>query len=361
MLKSFVKSNIHLNKQRLFGLGLILLTTVVLGACGQGGFKATVADSTEKGTGTPRPNEPETDLSICSQLSLKGVTWPSIAHIEKRSLALGLNISGSFEGSLGWKNITNNFDGQGLSLGLLNQCLGQGSLQPLLVKFRDRASGSLTELMSSAHRSSLLGMLTKWEGAQKLTSASVSDGSGDLLPDGRLSLLDELPDGSDGRGSEESASGDSVAWAKSALYTDGGTTFVSSWKKELQALSSHSGFVSIQIEAAMKLHTKTLSYMKTLGLREVRSYLMMFDICVQNGGLYQDDIDQFKKVYPAASGSEESRLRKILELRVRHVVAKYKNDVIARKTSIIVGKGVVHQTNRAYETEYCYDGGSTLL
>ena len=352
-----------------------------LTACGQGGF-VSPSDPANNAEGiavrpVPTPAPQNEELAICSNLSLSGVLWPTSLDLGgKRSLALGLNISGSFEGGSGWKNITNNFDGQGLSLGLLNQCLGQGSLQPLMIKMRDRNSSIMRDQFGTAHLASLDAMLAKWQGTAKTASLlvestnsfidpsgdNVGQGDEDIRIDGRLSDLDALPDGSDGVGQQESTSSDSVAWAKQNLYTDGGTTFQSSWRKELQTMSASPSYVSIQIEAAMTIHAKAVGYMKTLGLHELRSYLFLFDVNVQNGGLYSADLAAFKAAIPAGSRADElTRLKKILAIRLTHVVAKYKTDVESRKLSIIMGQGTVHGTTRNYSKEFCFNDKDKLL
>jgi hypothetical protein len=175
--------------------------------------------------------------------------------------------------------------------------------------------------------------------------------------------MDQLPDGSDGRGGEESASSDSVTWAKANLYTDSaGKTFNSTWKSELQTMSAHPSYVSLQIEAALKIHDKAMGYMKTLGLRQLRSYLMLFDINVQNGGLYSADVAAYKAAFPTGSTADETtRLKKILDIRITHVIEKYKNDVKSRKLSIINGAGVVHGSTRNYPKEYCFTSAEKIL
>lgn len=351
-------------------LGLIFTAA----ACGRNGFVAPSGSDTDTNNEqeivvnpAPTPAPPNQDLAICSTLSLKDVAWPlALDETGKRSLALALNISGSFEGGSGWKNITNNFDGQGLSLGLLNQCLGQGSLQPLMIKMRDRNNATMKSQFTSAHFTSLTGMLSKWQGTAKTSALEdaiyFGEGDEDLRPDGRLSDLDLLPEGSDGRGEQESASSDSVTWAKQNLYTDGGTTFQATWKKELQAMSAHPAYVSLQIEAALSLHNKAMGYMKTLGFQQLRSYLFLFDINVQNGGLYSADVTAYKAAFPAGStASETTRLKKILEIRLTHVIEKYKNDVNSRKLSIINGAGVVHGSSRNYPKEYCFTSTEKIL
>ena len=289
-------------------------------------------------------------------------------RVGKRSLALGLNLSGSFEGGSGWKNITNNFDGQGLSLGLLNQCLGQGSLQPLLVLMRDRNTAIMRSQFTNDHYLSITSMLSKWQGTAKTAEVDSSlasvegEGNEGIRLDGRLSDLDQLPEGSAGRGHQESSSGDSVVWAKVNLYTDGGATFNSVWKKELQTMSGHPSYVTIQIEKAQGLHDRSIAYMKTLGLHQLRSYLFLFDLNVQNGGLYAADIAAFRAAFPQGSVADETtRLKKILELRLTHVIAKYRSDVSARKLSIINGAGVVHGSSRDYAKEYCFSGTEKLM
>jgi hypothetical protein len=77
-------------------------------------------------------------LTICSDLDFQGLQWPDTVPVAMRDpFAAGLNISGSFEGPDGWANLTDNFDGQGISMGLLNQNLGQGSLQPMWIEMGD--------------------------------------------------------------------------------------------------------------------------------------------------------------------------------------------------------------------------------
>lgn len=352
---------------------------VSLSGCGSNGF-VTTNDQPKKAEAiallpVPTPAPQNDELAICSNLSLTGVVWPLALDLGgKRALALALNISGSFEGASGWKNLTNSFDGQGLSLGLLNQCLGQDSLQPLVIKIRDRSPTILRDIFSSSHLASLNSMLSTWQSTVKVANVVIDrftngevgetsqDGLDGLRLDGRLSDLDLLPDGSDGVGQQESASGDSVTWAKQNLYTDGGTTFQAAWKKELQAMSGNPAYVSVQIEASLSLHSNAVAYMKSLGLHQLRSFLFLFDVNVQNGGLYTADITAYKAAFPDGSTADETtRLKKILALRLAHVVTKYKSDVQARKLSIINGVGAVHGTARDYSKEYCFNDKQKIL
>ena len=184
-------------------------------------------------------------------------------------------------------------------------------------------------------------------------------------PDESLDPVSPLDEGQFDSGWEvrtESTTSDGVAWAKANLYTDGGVTFQPLWKRELNAIAVNPNYVSIQIEAAQVLHVKSLSYMRTLGLKETRSYLMMFDINVQNGGLYQADLDDYKIFLAGQAGaSETTRLQKILELRLRHVRSQYVADVRSRKQSLINGIGTVHGAHRNYKQEYCFNDRQSAI
>ena len=286
----------------------------------------------------PRPPE------VCSALDFDGVAWPSsMTASDRAAFELALNISGSFEGSDAWVNLTNNFDGQGLSLGLLNQCLGQGSLQPLLIRLRDEHPEMLKALVGPEHLASLLGMLARWQKESRLGLASAP-----------LSALDN-PD-EDGGPQATAANLESVRWAVANLY-EAGDKFVPSWARELSALASSHDYVSIQVAAAARSHERVLADLPRVGVRELRAYLFLFDVQVQNGGLYPadlDDYDAYVRKNPKAGAS--ARLEKLLDLRLRHVKAKYRADVSARKLAVIRGKGKVHGDARDLPAQYCYDG-----
>lgn len=286
------------------------------------------------------PEPPE----VCSELDFDGVTWPAaMSDDDRAAFELALNVSGSFEGSTGWVNLTNNFDGQGLSLGLLNQCLGQGSLQPLLIRLSDEHPETLKASLGAEHLKSLLGMLAKWrkDAARGLASAP-------------LSALDN-PD-EDGGPQATAANLESVRWAVANLY-EGGDKFIPSWAAELSALASSRDYVSIQVAAAARSHDRALGDESRAGVRELRAYLFLFDVQVQNGGLYPGDFDDYaayRRAHPKAGAT--SLLEELLDLRLRHVKSKYRADVRARKLAVIRGTGKVHGEERNLPAQYCYDG-----
>ena len=280
---------------------------------------------------------------VCSALDFGGVTWPDAMTADDRAaFELALNISGSFEGSDAWVNLTNNFDGQGLSLGLLNQCLGQGSLQPMLIRLRDQHPGTLKALVGPEHLRGLLDMLARWQSAPRFAS--------EIAPLSRLDNPEE-----DGGPGTAAANQESVRWAAANLY-EAGDRFTAAWRTELSALASSPEYVSIQIAAASRLHERAIADEARVGVRELRDYLFLFDIQVQNGGLYSQDFDDYAAYLRRTPGAGATqRLEKLLALRLRHVRKQYEADVRLRKLAVIRGKGSVHGEARDLPAQYCYD------
>ncbi|MCB0377025.1 MAG: hypothetical protein KDD33_00905 [Bdellovibrionales bacterium] len=310
----------------------------------------------------PKPG----DLEICSTLDFAGVSWPSHYQFEdQRAFALALNITGSFEGHSGWTNLSNNFDGQGFSMGILNQNLGQGSIQPLLLHIRDHSPHVFEQAMTQEMMTSFLGMLTEWEAsAPTATLAPLSRVDEDVekgIVD-ELVLRNVLGETVDKRYYPlvvrlEPHNQKSVNWAKANLYTSSsGKDFKPEWKDALKAIAGSPEYVTLQIEAAQYLHERSHDYRQRLGWNEIRAYLFLFDIATQNGTLQEKHFDQFDAwLAKNPNATEEQQMLKMLEIRVKDSNAKWRDDVRKRKTAIIKGTGFVHGEDRNLPLEYCYD------
>jgi len=293
-------------------------------------------------------------VGTCLKLDFSGLDWPSaIDPRQQEPFSLALNISGSFEGPNGWQNLTNNFDGQGMSYGLLNQNFGQGTLQPLLIQMRNRYFSQMENTVPTTQRNSLLNMLTRWEKHTNIVNAP------ELFEYG-LSDLDSDEDIKEEIGYDPrelftiqllKKNQESVNWAVENLYV--GSSFKSNWRTAFRGLAQTPGYRSIQVEAATRLHQSALRLFKMFRLTEVRSYLFFFDIVVQNGGLPESDIKFLTSKFAGAKMSETQKLNTILERRLIHVKKIYRNDVKARKQSIIRGTGTVHGSRRDYAKEFC--------
>lgn len=366
-----VKSRrVDMIKTNLKTYGWLFVASLLLSACGknfsadnssgsgssalsQGGDTST-GDGSDSGAGNGDNSGP---LNICGPLSFQGITWPqALPSKDRKSLATSLNLTGSYEGGQGWVNITNNFDGMGMSLGLLQQNFGTGSLQPMLLKFRNQDRNQMQSYFANSDFTSLENMLLQ----NSFMSAFADESeSSDLFPDKMsLSPLDESPMGF----SAFSAGSGAVNWAVTQLYVGGdGRTFIPRWKSSFQNMANSASYRSLQVESAVRIYLKAQKYFNTFGFREFRSLLLMYDFVVQNGGFNSTHLSQFnafKSANPQASETE--RAMKLLEIRLTSVRTQYRGDVYARKSTIILGTGAVHGKARNLPKEFCYNPNQVI-
>lgn len=312
---------------------------------------------------TPDQTPPPSGIKICSKLNFSGLDWsPSMPSAHREPLALALNISGSFEGEDGWKNLTGNFDGQGISFGLLNQNFGQGSLQPMWNKMYSRYRNQFAAELNPTILSSLKDMLNKWNSYSSSSALKIEDYGYNQLDDPNL-VAEEL-----GVSVEEiiavsssllKKNQESVNWTIKNLLS--GTNIKSQLKTPLSNLAGSQGYRSIQVEEAQVLHNKALALVRQYRTTQLRAYVLFFDFIVQNGGIpisVYNKYSSWLKSNPRAS--EYDRLKKIIELRVALSNPRWQKDVLVRKTSIIDGKGTVHGMKRDYNREYCTNLSSAV-
>lgn len=309
-----------------------------------------------------KPGESEPPLKrvpqICSALDFNGVTWPKgYSEMDKIAFALAMNISGSFEGHSGWTNLSNNFDGQGFSMGILNQNLGQGSIQPMLIIMRDQHMDVLKKYLKTDMLNSMLKMLADWEKANPQVPAFQPL---QLTTFEREPVLfsDENIDKKYGvNGIQLRSNKASVRWASRTLYTDSkGRNFKPEWKKGLKDIAGDPAYVSLQIAAAQELHDQGRGDQARANWEQIRSYLFLFDVVVQNGGLKDKHFNKYERwLKNNKNSTEEQQMLEMLEIRVVDSKKQWQKDVRLRKTAVIKGVGFVHGEDRDLQTEYCYD------
>lgn len=323
-------------------------------------------------TSAQTPATSKKSVTICSSLSFKDVQWPNkLTLTGRKALALALNVTGSFEGHQGWATIANNFDGQGMSLGLLQQNFGQGTLQPLLLAMRKYYPSTFRSAFTTRDLNSLNTMLSRWESYNPIRSvASVNsynevelsepllERETELFPD--IDTLSDMDEGEKPTYANLAASSysnrESVYWAKSSLYLSNGKTFKTNWRRSFQSLALSAPYRSYQIQSAISMFDRARGYFSTFGFKEMRSFLLMYDFVVQNGGFNASHRNQFLtylRKNPRAS--ETTKLRKLLDIRIKSVRWQYRSDVRDRKNAIINSQGTVHKTYRRLSREYCYD------
>ena len=322
-----------------------------LQAANPGGGETIKDDPT---TQPPAQNPQDPDLKLCSKLDLKDVKWPNELTVNEWTYyALGLNITGSFEGRQGWQNITGNFDGQGLSLGLMQQNLGQGSLQPLLIDMYKQHNSVLIGNFTNADYKNMKSMLEDWINSPINASAvAAMEADTDLFP---KHFVNKYDIGFEGDLMAMGDSGKSVQWATQNILDSKGNV-TTRWKTSFQNMAISPGYRSFQLAASLKIYTKAKLYFSFFNFTELRFLLFFFDIVVQNGSIDERHLSIYNKwLLKNPNASEQERALALLDARLTTVRPQYVEDVRSRKRAVILGTGVVHKTQRDFPKEYCFN------
>ena len=222
------------------------------------------------------------------------------ASPQLRSLAL----TGSFETGKQppdcYCGVTGDFDGQGISFGVLQWNLGQGTLQPLLAEMFERHESICTDVFHD-HADTLRSL---------------------------------------GRASKE----EHLDFARS-IQARGQVH--EPWRGMLRSLGRSPEFQAIQAKHSSSIYERAVKLCGTYGLRSQRGIALMFDILVQNGSISEivksqifADFAQLAKM-PEAD-AEVARMRIIANRRAAAARPEFVDDVRTRKLAIANGSGTVH-------------------
>lgn len=233
--------------------------------------------------------------------------------VAQRCLAL----TGTFETSTGFPDcycgLTGDFDRQGISYGVLQWNIGQGTLQPL---FSDMLAAHQDIMASTFHDN--LDALTK------------------MLASPRDAQL---------------------AWARSIQDSNRHLVF-EPWKGLFQALGRTPEFQAIQASHAERIHQNALDLCRRYGVTTERALALMFDICVQNGSISAATESIIRADFGAIQAGadpmaiELARLQAIANRRAEAAAPAYVEDVRTRKLTIANGQGIVHKIPYHLEEQF---------
>ncbi len=218
-----------------------------------------------------------------------------------------LALTGAFETGAGvpdcFAGLSGDFDGQGISFGVLQWNFGQGSLQPLL-KDMVKKHGKAVKSIFQEHYDVLLAALNSDQDEQMDFARSI-----------------QHP-------------------LKHFLYEP--------WRGMLKSLGRTEEFQGIQLEYAAGLFRSALDLCSTFDLRSARAAALMFDIKVQNGSISDLVRAQILRDFgglPPGMPKEDLEVRRMVIVANRRAEAanpRWVEDVRARKLCIATGEGVVH-------------------
>ena len=233
------------------------------------------------------------------------------APVAERCLAL----TGSFETGNQppdcFCGLTGDFDGQGISFGVLQWNLGQKTLQPLLQQVIERHP----DLCQSIFHENL-------DTIRALGSATLEE---------------------------------QLTFARS-IQNRGVVN--EPWRGILRTLGRTPEFCAIQSDAAAGLYERAGAMCGEYGLTSQRAVALMFDILTQNGGIgpivKSQIMADFAQLPPAgAAETEVARMRIIANRRAASARPEFVDDVRTRKLTIANGTGAVHGITYDLEGTFC--------
>jgi hypothetical protein len=243
------------------------------------------------------------------------VTWaslfqpaaPQAPSLAEKPLAYRcLALTAAFETEAGvpdcFCGLAGSFDGQGISLGVLQWNLGQGTLQPLLKR------------MDAEH------------------TADMKVAFGDGYAAVHAMLAQDKPA--------------QLAWA--AGIQDDKHHVVEPWRSRFKALGRVDSFQQMQVDGANDRFQQGLKMCAAYGVWSERAAALMFDIVVQNGSIKDATKAQIQADFAALPSTlsredaEVARLRIVANRRAEAANPKFVEDVRSRKLAIAEGKGKVH-------------------
>lgn len=225
-----------------------------------------------------------------------------------------LSITGKFEGS-GFNSVSGNFDGQGISAGILQWCYGQESLQnkilrPAIVK---------------------LGI----EGVDSFFPSPISH-------------------------SAKMTGKQAVSFAKSLMLD--GTAVKYNWRSAWERFLTSPALIEIQRQACDSVASKAWYYCEKFDMKTERAFCWFFDIVTQNGslnGIPKPELYLAQVHYPGSieregginkynwqqEGVKDDEAKILFRWTLQRVVRnKWADDVISRKGTIAHCYGKVHGT-----------------
>jgi hypothetical protein len=218
-----------------------------------------------------------------------------------------LALTGSFETGAAFPDcfagLSGDFDGQGISFGVLQWNFGQGSLQPLLKRMCTN-HGELARSTFCDRYDQLLAVLNAPKSEQLAFARSIQDPN-------RKTVLEP-------------------------------------WRGMFKTLGRTEEFQRIEVDAANALYRAARQLCQDYGLWSERGVALMFDIKTQNGSIGStvktQILDDFLQLTPSLSEEEQetAKLRIIANRRAEAANLKWVEDVRERKLCIANGSGAVH-------------------
>jgi hypothetical protein len=230
-------------------------------------------------------------------------TWSSLMRTDAPPMfERCLQVTASFEGT-GFTRVVGNFDGAGITWGIIGFTLLGGELGTVLRTINQGDPHLITQAFGKDADQIL-----------EITGAGVSEQK-------------------------------KTAWADSVSRGANKYSVAEPWRTYFHDLGTYREVERVQLARARDIYWAIAKRdAGQLGLGEELDYLLMYDVAVQNGGMgSKGRMQKAQAAFESQKPRSAQAKRKIIATVVADTAsAKYRQDVLDRKTALAVGKGVVH-------------------
>lgn len=192
--------------------------------------------------------------------------------------------------------IAGNFDGQGLSLGYLQWCIGQETLQPLLNRMDRQYNNEMQNIFG-----------TNYTSIHNMT----------------LDTKDNQ-----------------LKWAES--INDSSNNIIEPWNTDLINLTKNQDFIGIETDAQVYTVNQAMSICNKYNLKTVRGFALAFDIVNQNGSISSSAANIIDSAIKQSPNTTEKELLNAIANAVIDTSTNNTEDIRSRKMAIVNGEGTVH-------------------
>lgn len=218
---------------------------------------------------------------------------------------IAVNITKQFE-VRNSKQIAGDFDEQGLSLGYLQWCIGQGTLQPLLNRMDKQYNSEMRNIFKTNY-SEIHDMIY-------------------------YSPVNQLE------------------WAKG--INNFMNKIIEPWYSKFVSLSKNQNFIKIEQDAEVYLVKQAMIICDKYNLRTVRGFALAFDIVVQNGSISSEAAKIIDNALIKTPNMTEKTLLGVIANAVADSSSNNSGDIRSRKIAIVNGKGIVHGSMLYLDANY---------
>lgn len=221
------------------------------------------------------------------------------------TVSIAVSITKQFE--VGTSNqIAGNFDGEGLSLGYLQWCIGQGALQPLLNRM-DRQFNSEMQTIFGTNYDAVHSMILDTQENQLIWAEGVNDHSNNII---------------------------------------------SPWYSQFVSLTNNQDYINIEKDAEVYTVKQAMIICDKYNLKTVRGFALAFDIVNQNGSISSAAAQIINTALQQNPGMTEKSLLSVIANAAASTSGGNSADVLSRKMAIVNGQGMVHGTMLNLDADY---------